>query len=51
MVKPKEFAFGWATFWFLMFGVGILVYIFYYMGKKDEMAYLVVGDAGKVKVN
>ena len=33
LVKPKEFSFGWAVFWFLFFGVGVLVYLFYLRGK------------------
>lgn len=35
LVKPKEFSFVWAVLWFLVFGIGILIYIFYYMSKKD----------------
>ena len=40
LVKPKQFSFIWALFWFLWFGVGVLVYLFYYMAKKDRTVYL-----------
>ena len=48
LVRPKRFSCLWATLWFLLFGVGLLIYIFYYMSKKDEIIYLQVVD-GKVK--
>ena len=45
LVKKKKFSFFWAFMWFLLMGVGILVYIFYYMAKRDQLVYLqVVGD-------
>ena len=40
MRKPKSFSFGWALAWFLMLGIGLLVYLFYYMAKKDELVYI-----------
>lgn len=40
LVKPKTFSFPWAAAWFLLCGVGVLVYIFYYASKKDETVYL-----------
>ena len=40
LVKPKEFSFGWAVFWFLFFGVGVLIYVFYYAAKRDETLFL-----------
>ncbi len=49
LVRPKVFSFGWALFWFLFFGVGVLVYILYYLGKKDAAVYLVVAADGTVK--
>ncbi len=30
----------WATAWFLVCGVGVLVYVFYYASKKDDAIYL-----------
>ncbi len=47
LVKPKSFSFGWAFLWFLFFGIGLLVYVLYYMMKSDGAIYLYVED-GKV---
>ena len=48
LVKPKGFSLMWALLWFLLLGIGLLVYIFYYVSKKDQTVYLYVED-GKVK--
>ena len=37
-----------ALLWFLLFGIGILVYLFYYMAKSDERVTLEVDDSGHV---
>ena len=47
LVKPKQFSLGWAFLWLMMAGVGIFVYIFYYIAKSDGAIYLYVED-GKV---
>lgn len=44
LVKPKTFSLFWALAWFLVLGVGVLVYIFYYAAKKDETIYLSAAD-------
>ena len=44
MKKPKSFSFGWALLWFLLLGIGLLVYIFYYMAKKEPLIYIQVTD-------
>lgn len=49
LMKPKTFGFLWALAWLLLFGVGILVYLFYYWAKKDETVYLQVDEEGRVK--
>jgi hypothetical protein len=49
LMRPKTFSFLWATAWFLLCGVGVLVYIFYYMGKKDEQTYLSVDQYGRLR--
>ncbi len=46
LLKPKEFSVLWAIVWFLVLGIGVLIYIFYYMGKTDETVYLEVGRDG-----
>jgi hypothetical protein len=46
LVKPKVFSLVWALVWFLLCGVGVLVYVFYYASKRDEGVYLQVDDYG-----
>ena len=48
LVKPKRFSLIWALIWTLLILVGLLIYIFYYISKKDQTVYLYVED-GKVK--
>jgi len=50
LVKPKKFSLLWAFLWFLLFGIGLLVYVFYYVAKKDQTAYLEVDELGNVKI-
>lgn len=35
--KEKSFSLFWATLWLFLFLVGVLVYIFYYMSKSDDI--------------
>lgn len=49
LVKPKKFSFVWALLWFLVFGVGIVVYLIYYAAKRDEGRYVEVNEYGAVK--
>ena len=42
LVKPKSFSFLWAFLWFLLLGIGLLIYIIYYLSKKDQAVYLYV---------
>lgn len=37
LVKPKEFSLLWAIVWLFVALVGILIYIFYYLSKNDEI--------------
>jgi hypothetical protein len=48
--KPKVFSFLWAFAWFLLFGVGLFVYVLYYAAKQDAAIYLSVSEAGEVEV-
>jgi hypothetical protein len=50
LIKPKRFNLFWAFVWFLLFGVGILVSIAYYVSKDDNFVYIVVEDNGMVSV-
>lgn len=49
LVKPKKFSFLWAFLWFLMLGIGIIVYLIYYAAKQDEGRYVEVDEHGTVK--
>ena len=49
LVKPKEFSILWATLWLLVLIVGLVVYIFYYVSKKDDLIYLEVDVYGTVR--
>ena len=49
LVKPKKFSFWWALIWFLVFGVGLVVYLIYYAGKKDQQVYLTIDAGGKLQ--
>ena len=40
MVRPKKFSCLLASLSFLLFGVGILFYLFYYWSQKDSTVYL-----------
>jgi hypothetical protein len=48
LVRPKKFSFLWAVAWFFLCGFGVLVYIFYYMGKRDSQIYLSVDQWGRL---
>ena len=49
LVKPKKFSFFWAFMWFLLVGIGLIVYLLYYAGKKDDTIYLEVDEFGRIK--
>lgn len=49
LTKPKSFSFLWAIIWFLALGVGLIVYILYYMAKKDENVYLTIDETGRIQ--
>lgn len=40
LVRKKKFSALWAAAWLLGFGVGVIFYIFYYLAKRDDFAYL-----------
>lgn len=48
LIKPKRFGCLWASLWFLLFGIGLLFYLFYYWAKKDEVIHISVNEYGKV---
>ncbi len=44
MRRAKRFSFGWALVWFLLFGVGVVVYLFWHWAKHDELIFLRLVD-------
>lgn len=48
LIKPKKFSLFWALVWLMFWGVGILVYILYYMAKRDRQVYVEVDIDGNV---
>ncbi len=46
--KEKSFSLLWATLWFLVFILGVVVYIFYYMSKSDTIVTVTL-DPSKCK--
>lgn len=51
LVKPKKFSCLLATLGLLLFGVGFLIYIFYYASQKDTQLYIQVLDDGTILHN
>jgi len=49
LMRPKDFSALWSILWFLLCGVGVLVYIFYYMSKQDSVVHLSVNSDGTVR--
>lgn len=40
LFRNKQFSFLFAVLWFFCFGIGLLIYLFYYAAKKDDAIYL-----------
>jgi hypothetical protein len=49
LVRPKKFSWLWAFCWFLLLGVGVLVYVLYFAVKSDRQLYLEVDEWGQVR--
>lgn len=48
LIRPKQFSCAIATLSLLVFGVGVLVYLFYYAALRDDVFYLTVDENGRV---
>ena len=48
LVKPKTFSVFWALVSFLVLIVGLVIYLIYYMSKKEETVSLEVDAYGRV---
>ncbi len=49
LFKKKKFSYLSAFFWFLLLGVGLVIYILYYLLKRDDTVTITVEDNYKVK--
>lgn len=49
LIKHKKFSFLWAVLWFLVFGIGLIVYLIWYAAKRDTTVYVTVDESGKVQ--
>ena len=49
LVRPKQFSIMWFLLGLLAVGVGAVLYIIYYMMKRDATVYLTVQPDGTVK--
>lgn len=50
MVRPKTFSAAIAILWFVFVPViGLIFYVIYYAGKRDQHLYLTVDDIGELK--
>src|SRR5690349_2151445 len=46
--RPKKFSLFWSIFWLIFgFGIGFVVYILYYLAKRDETIYIDVLPSGQ----
>ena len=48
LLRKKNFSCLWSILWFLLFGVGLIIYLLYYAAKRDELLYISVDERGKV---
>lgn len=50
LVRPKSFSCLWATLWLLFFGIGLLIYLFWYWSQRDDQLYIEVDSTGGIKL-
>jgi hypothetical protein len=48
LVKPRVFSCLWSVLWFLCFGIGLVLYILYYLSKRDAVIFVSVDENGRV---
>lgn len=49
LVRPKQFSCLLATISFLLFGIGVVIYLFYFASLRDDVTYLHVDQSGQVQ--
>lgn len=47
--RPKKFSCLAASLWTLLFGIGLIFYLFYYKSKEDDLIYLSVDEYGRIR--
>ena len=47
--RPKKFSCLAASLWTLLFGIGLIFYLFYYKGKEDDLIYLTIDEYGRLR--
>lgn len=48
LLKKKTFSCLYSILWFLLFGIGLIIYLLYYAAKRDELLYISVDERGRV---
>lgn len=48
LIRPKRFNLIAACAWLLVFGIGIVFYLFYFLAKSDDMVYLSTASDGSI---
>ena len=49
LVRRKTFSFPWALIWFLLYGIGLVLYVCWYLAKNDETMYITVEPDGSLR--
>lgn len=49
LVRPKHFSFPLFVLFLLLFAVPALLYVLYYLGKREQTVYLTVDERGRVQ--
>ena len=49
LVKPKKFSKFWAILWFCCLVFPFVIYILWYMAKKDKMVSLEIDKLGRIR--
>lgn len=50
LIRPKTFSLVWSLLWFLVFGIGLVVYVLYYVAKHDAVVTIQIDPAGRLSV-
>lgn len=48
LVRRKTFSCLWALLWFLLFGIGLVIYLIWYWAKRDHTIFVSVDEYGRV---